>query len=279
MKKTRESLDRSRKDELKAIEERKHIMIDQLMAEHQKAFADIKNYYNDITHNNLDLIKSLKEEVKELEADERKDEMRLNEKMQENKKLSAPLKRMLEDVVRLRGEHEDYKTEKSDMRKVKGSLVTVEEDLSTVTWEYEVLTQRFEELKKERDDLQKQYMACVYDVKQKSSFKGLLLEKKLFALQRVQEEKEAQLSEVLGRANLESSALGLNRGGVGDVVTKKNAEVISLQSELARLHGLQEQLYRAIVAKMGEYGLSATELGFDPVLHNKQGVKGLAQTA
>ncbi len=41
-------------------------MIDHLMNEHQKAFMDIKNYYNDITHNNLDLIKSLKERFKML---------------------------------------------------------------------------------------------------------------------------------------------------------------------------------------------------------------------
>ena len=33
------------------------------MKKHEKAFGDIKNYYNDITHNNLDLIRSLKEEV------------------------------------------------------------------------------------------------------------------------------------------------------------------------------------------------------------------------
>ena len=46
--------------------------------EHQKAFADIKNYYNDITHNNLDLIKSLKEEVKDLESEERRDQVRIH---------------------------------------------------------------------------------------------------------------------------------------------------------------------------------------------------------
>lgn len=33
------------------------------MKKHEKAFGEIKNYYNDITHNNLDLIRSLKEEV------------------------------------------------------------------------------------------------------------------------------------------------------------------------------------------------------------------------
>lgn len=264
MKKTRETLDRTRKDEIKSIEEAKHVMIDKLMAEHQKAFADIKNYYNDITHNNLDLIKSLKEEVKELEAEERKDEMRLHEKMQENRKLSAPLKRMQEDVIRLRSELDDYKKEKMEMRHVKSQLVVVEEECSTVSWEHEVLLQRFEELKKERDDLEKHFKSCVYDVKQKSGFKKLILEKKLAAVQRVQEEKEAQLNEVLARANLDPSALGQVKGRVSDVLQLKNDETRKLQSEVARVQALQEQLKESVFAKMKEYGLSSAELGYTP---------------
>ena len=45
------------------MEERKNFHINELMKKHEKAFGEIKNYYNDITHNNLDLIRSLKEEV------------------------------------------------------------------------------------------------------------------------------------------------------------------------------------------------------------------------
>jgi hypothetical protein len=264
MKKTREILDKTRKEEIKGIEEAKHVMIDKLMAEHQKAFADIKNYYNDITHNNLDLIKSLKEEVKELEAEERKDEMRLHEKMQENRKLSAPLKKMQEDVIRLRSELDDYKKEKTEMRNVKSQLVVVEEECSTVSWEHEVLLQRFEELQKERNDLKVHFKACVYDVKQKSGFKKLILEKKLLAVQRVQEEKEAQLNEVLARANLDPSALGQVKGRVSDVLQLKNDETRKLQSEAARVQALQEQLKESVYAKLKEYGLSSAELGFAP---------------
>lgn len=60
MKRTRESLDKRRKEEIKVIEDQKHQMVEELLSEHAKVFADIKTYYNDITHNNLDLIKSLK---------------------------------------------------------------------------------------------------------------------------------------------------------------------------------------------------------------------------
>ncbi len=40
--------------------QRKNGQINDLMKNHEKAFGDIKNYYNDITLNNLALINSLK---------------------------------------------------------------------------------------------------------------------------------------------------------------------------------------------------------------------------
>lgn len=270
MKKTRDGLDKRRKEEIKAIEDSKHVMIDQLMTEHQKAFADIKNYYNDITHNNLDLIKSLKEEVKELETEEQKDKIRLQEKMQENKKLSAPLKRMQEDVVRLRGELEDYKLEKAEMRRVKAALLVVEGDNSGVSWEYETLVQRLADLKKERDDLRNNLNASIFEVKQKSAFRGLLLEKKLTALNRVQEEREAQLNEVLSRANLDPTVLGQVKGHVDDVLQRKNNETRMFQAEVVRLQALHEQLQQFTQAKLKEYGLSVTELGFVPLTAEAQ---------
>ena len=60
-----------------------------------QAFADIKNYYNDITHNNLDLIKTLKEDVAEMKKKEAQNEKLMYEIAQENKRLSEPLSRAL----------------------------------------------------------------------------------------------------------------------------------------------------------------------------------------
>jgi len=264
MKRIRDSLDVRRKAEIKAIEDRKSTMIEQVMTGHHKAFSDIKNYYNDITHNNLDLIKSLKEEVKSLEAEERKDQIRLQEKMNENRKLSAPLKKMQESVVRLRSELEDYKVEKASMRRTKASLLLVEGKQDNSSWEYETLLQRLADAKKERDDLRDNLRASIYDVKQKSGFKGMLLEKKLSALQTVQEEKEAQLNEVLQSVNLEPTQLGQIKGHLDDVLQRKNLEARKYQSEIARLQTLQHQLYSFTKQKLGEYGMGLAELGFVP---------------
>lgn len=60
MRTLREELELRRKTEIHEIEERKNSQINTLMKNHEKAFSDIKNYYNDITLNNLALINSLK---------------------------------------------------------------------------------------------------------------------------------------------------------------------------------------------------------------------------
>lgn len=60
IKSLREDLELRRKQEVHEIEERKNVHVNELMKKHEKAFTEIKCYYNDITHNNLDLIKTLK---------------------------------------------------------------------------------------------------------------------------------------------------------------------------------------------------------------------------
>lgn len=60
MRTLRDELDLRRKTEIHEIEERKNGQINTLMKNHEKAFSDIKNYYNDITLNNLSLINTLK---------------------------------------------------------------------------------------------------------------------------------------------------------------------------------------------------------------------------
>lgn len=56
----RNELDLRRKTEIHEVEERKNSHISQLMRNHEKAFNDMKNYYNDITLKNLELISLLK---------------------------------------------------------------------------------------------------------------------------------------------------------------------------------------------------------------------------
>ncbi|CAN0384371.1 unnamed protein product, partial [Ectocarpus sp. 13 AM-2016] len=54
------------KVDIHEIEERKNLHINDLMKNHEKAFGQMKAYYNDITNDNLKLIRSLKDELVEM---------------------------------------------------------------------------------------------------------------------------------------------------------------------------------------------------------------------
>lgn len=57
IKRLHKTLEDERKEETALLERRKDRHIQELMKSHELAFSKIKNYYNDITHNNLDLIR------------------------------------------------------------------------------------------------------------------------------------------------------------------------------------------------------------------------------
>lgn len=111
------------------------------------------------------------------------DEKLMYEIAQENKRMSAPLKRALEDVERLRKELNEYKRVKEKLRIEKAGVSKDEAKLKALTWEHEVLLQRFEILQQERTELYDNFQASVAQVHQRASLKHLLLEKKLTAVE------------------------------------------------------------------------------------------------
>lgn len=59
----REEMERKRKQMIQQIENKKNQAIKELTQKHAKKYADIKNYYQEITNTNLDIIKQLKDEL------------------------------------------------------------------------------------------------------------------------------------------------------------------------------------------------------------------------
>lgn len=84
-------LELRRKVEIHEIEERKNQHINELLFNHQEAFDEIKAYYNDITHDNLQLIKSLKDEINEMKEKEKTNKKKMDLLRQENRDLTQPL--------------------------------------------------------------------------------------------------------------------------------------------------------------------------------------------
>jgi hypothetical protein len=58
-----DELDLRMKVEIHEIEERKNQHINELLKNHEEAFREMKDYYNDITKENLELIRMYKEKL------------------------------------------------------------------------------------------------------------------------------------------------------------------------------------------------------------------------
>lgn len=271
MRTLREELELRRKTEIHEIEERKNGQINTLMKNHEKAFSDIKNYYNDITLNNLALINSLKEQVEEMRKKEERLEKAMNETMAENRRLLEPLQKAKDEVQELQKQLANYEKDKSSLASAKARLKVQHDDLKKLEWEHEVLHQRFGQTQKERDELYSKFVKAIHEVQQKGSFKNLLLEKKLGALADSLEKKEAQLNEVLSASNLDPTALTVVTRKLEDVLDSKNSAIKDLQYELARVCKAHNDLIRTYEAKLRSFGVPTEELGFRPLQSNVTG--------
>ncbi|KAM4612469.1 dynein regulatory complex subunit 4 [Discoglossus pictus] len=265
MRALRDELELRRKTEIHEVEERKNGQINTLMKNHEKAFSDIKNYYNDITLNNLALINSLKEQMEEMKKKEDRLEKEMADVQLQNRRLTEPLQRAREDVSELHKQLANYEKDKMALANTKTRLKNTEKEMKELKWEHEVLEQRFEKVQGERDELYRKFTAAIHEVQQKSGFKNLLLERKLLALGETLEKKEAQLNEVLAASNLDPTALTAVTRKLEDVLDSKNNAIKDLQYELARVSKAHNDLLRTYEAKMRTFGIPVDELGFKPL--------------
>ncbi|XP_054552822.1 dynein regulatory complex subunit 4 isoform X3 [Talpa occidentalis] len=265
MKLLRDELDLRRKTEIHEVEERKNGQINTLMQRHEEAFTDIKNYYNDITLNNLALINSLKEQMEDMRKKEDRMEKEMLEVSLQNKRLADPLQRAREEIGELQRKLGSYERDKQILVCTKARLKVTEKELKGLQWEHEVLEQRFLKVQQERDELYRRFVAAVLEVQQKAGFRNLVLEHKLQALGAAVEKKEVQLSEVLAASNLDPAALTLVSRKLEDVLESKNSTIKDLQYELARVCKAHNDLLRTYEAKLLAFGIPLDNVGFKPL--------------
>ncbi|XP_078400592.1 dynein regulatory complex subunit 4 [Cetorhinus maximus] len=261
----RDEMELKRKTEIHEIEERKNGQINALMKNHEKAFSDIKNYYNDITLNNLALINSLKEQVEEMKIKEERLEKETSEVQFQNKRLIEPLQKAREEVTRLKKLLANYEQDKGFLTRARAKLKLMDKEMKQFRWEHEVLEQRFCKVQGERDDLYNKFDKAIQEVQQKTGMKNIILEQKLCVLSDCLEKKEAQLNEVLAASNLDPTALSMITRKLEDVLDSKNNVIKDLQYELARVCKAHNDLLRTYEAKLTAFGIPVDELGFKPL--------------
>ncbi|XP_060144675.1 dynein regulatory complex subunit 4 [Globicephala melas] len=261
----RDELDLRRKTEIHEVEERKNGQISMLMQRHEEAFTDIRNYYSEITLNNLALINSLKEQMEAMRKKERHLEKEMMEVSAQNRLLADPLQKARDEMSEMQKQLGGYKRDKQILLCTKARLKVTEEELKSLQWEHEVLEQRFIQVQQERDGLYRKFTAAILEVQQKVGLKNLVLERKVQALATAVEKKEVQFNEVLAASNLDPAALTLVSHKLEDVLESKNSTIKDLQYELARVCKAHNDLLRTYEAKLLAFGVPLDNVGFKPL--------------
>ncbi|XP_043788774.1 dynein regulatory complex subunit 4 isoform X1 [Apis laboriosa] len=260
-----EALTLKHRMEMTEVEERKNTQITNLIKNHEVAFAEMKAYYNDITLNNLSLIKSMKEQMDEMRNNEERMKKQVRELTIENKKYSGNEKSYEESLVTLTSQLANYEKDKQSLANIKKRLAITNKDLENLRWENEVLEVRFEKCQSERNELHARFVSAILELQQKTGLKNVLLEKKLEKLSDLLEQREAQISEVLAAAQLDPMAVINANQKLENMLNKKNNAIQDLQYELAKVCKAHDDLLRSYETKLQEYGIPKSELGFQPL--------------
>ncbi|KAK9826877.1 hypothetical protein WJX81_002647 [Elliptochloris bilobata] len=227
----REEAELRRRTELAEVEERKNTHIQDLTKRHEAAFAEIKAYYNDVTANNLDLVKALKEDAAELRKREAAADKLLAEVAAENRALTEPLAQAQKEVEALRSAVATQGREREVAAQAAARLAAANKQIKALEWSGEVQLQRLEQVQAERDKLAQRVEAAVVGACQAADANGLLAERRADGLQQALTQREAELRAALAAGGPAGAA---DAKAAGQQCEQLQAEVRDLRAALAR---------------------------------------------
>jgi hypothetical protein len=187
---------------------------------------------------------------------------------QENKKMSEPMRRALDEVRRLREAREVYRKEIGVLHETKAAILVTQDRLENLKWELEILQQRFNRVKAERDALFERFAAALHEVKQKAGFKQLLLEERAASALQQAELQNGMLRGVMAAAHVGGGAGGGDAAAAQALqaqVAERDARLGALQAELARVAAEHDKAVRVCRELMREKNIPEAELGFRPL--------------
>jgi chromosome segregation ATPase len=254
------------KVEIHEIEERKNQHINELLFNHQEAFDEIKTYYNDITHDNLQLIRDLKSEIQGMKEREKANQKRMALLTQENKDLMEPLLKKQEEQRELEEKLKSYNKDKMALKNLRAHNKQLEERTSEAKQEYRGTEEKFRKIEKERDDLYRRFQKAVREIQRRAELgKNAILEKKLEVLQTQFDEKQAQLTEVLAAAKLDPSVVASVTKKLEQVLGAKNRQIKDLQYQVHQCTKAYNDTISVYESKLPTLGIDAEEIGFEPI--------------
>merc|ERR1719378_571616 len=197
---------------------------------------------------------------------EKKNQKRMAVLTQENKDLSEPLAKKLEEQRELEEKLKSFTKDKMALKNLRAHHKQLEEKTSEAKQEYRATEEKHRKLEKERDDLSRRFQKAVREIQRKAELgKNTILEKKLEVLTGQFDEKQAQLTEVLTAAKLDASIVASVTKKLEQVLGAKNRQIKELQYQVHQCTKCYNDTIRVYESKLPALGIEPEEIGFGAI--------------
>ncbi|KAF8570787.1 hypothetical protein P879_00107 [Paragonimus westermani] len=264
----REQVDTQRRVEVHMTEEHKNKHIQSLESNHERAFANMKAYYNDVTLGNISVIKTLRENIDELRSQLGRAQNLLDSSQAELNQKSTSLFKLEKENNHLRHVAKLYDNEKVAHQLTKQNAKKTLLAMEKTEMNLDIMTERFDGVDKMRKCLVDQFEKLLLDVQQRMGLRALLFERKLRHLAGTLETREAQIMQLVTALGSDPTAVEQARQHLENLLQTKNGIIEELQYEVMRMGKAYSELWSTCQRKLVEEMNSPVNLGITPVKAN-----------
>ena len=233
------------------------------MKAHEHAFKEMKDYYNDITRENLELIKTNETRITEIQ-----EQIAINAEavvMLEHQKKDFKL--LLTPELKTQEENErsltNFPKAKMALRNAKAQLHILKSQEKKLITDKEELEKKFEKVSKEKDDMYGKFEIAVEQLRGKANAKNQVLDQVLAVRQAELERKDVQLRELVQRSGLDQATVDEICKKMEEAIEAKNSIIKNLRYSMAHATKAYNDAIRVYEAKLVEFGIPAEELGLE----------------
>ena len=263
LKSLKTELDLRLKVETHEIKERKDESINDLMKNHEEAFKELKTYYNEITGENLELIRMYKEKLVAIRSQIEKNETIVEHLREKRVELKAPLNEAINQRTLLQKQLKNYEKDKMALKNAVGSLEELKKRERDHKEKQEELTKKFAKIESQRNDMYQKFDTAVHQLKARAAHKNKVLDQVLAVRQAELEKKEVQMRELVQRSQLDQATVDDVTNKVKEAVEAKNSIVTNLRYSIAHATKAYNDAIRVYESKLVTFGIPAEELSLE----------------
>nr|PIM04920.1 growth arrest-specific protein 8 [Toxoplasma gondii COUG] len=261
----RQTLELREKVEVHEVEERKNLHINELMAGHRSAFEQIKAYYNDITHDNLQLIKELRKDIAEMKARAKITRKQMQDTQQENLQLREPLRQQQQLKEKLEQQLRFYVKDKMALQNIRARDTQLEEKVKAAKKHNHQMEQQKHKLERDIGEYTRRLRNLQSDTSLRTQAKIMLYEQKVRQMLKSLEYKFREREQLVASLKLSPEASMHIVELLRRSFCEKNDEIETLRAELQRVAKSYNDTVLAMQSRLKQLGINSDAFDFELV--------------